>query len=81
MNKIGNLIKSRRLSKSISLATASEELKISRSILEKIENDIEVQDYDPIFIIGHVRSYCNFLELDTNEIVKNFKVQISYNKN
>ena len=31
------------------------------------------KDIDPVFLIGHLRSYCSFLDLDQTEIVNQFK--------
>ena len=80
MNTVGEIIKSKRISKNCSIADAAYELKISKNIIEKIETDEISKDYDIVFYIGHLRSYCNFLNLNSNEIINIFKEQNSYNK-
>jgi len=44
-----------------------------------LENDNIKNNSDIIFNIGHLRSYSNFLELDTDTIVQKFKDQVSFN--
>ena len=65
MNTVGEIIKSERLSKSYSVDDIAYELKISKNIIEKIEMDKITKDYDIVFYIGHLRSYCNFLGLNS----------------
>ena len=43
------------------------------------ENDNIKNNPDIIFNIGHLRSYSNFLELDTDTIIKKFKDEVSFN--
>ena len=81
MESVGKYLKSKENLKGIPLGLIAKELKISSSILSKIETDQIELDKDAIFYIGHVRSYCNYLELETDIIVQQFKFQISYNKN
>ena len=40
-----------------------------------------LKDYDYVFYLGHFKSYCNYLELDSKELVEQFKYKISFNKN
>ena len=49
-------------------------------MLKKFEKDENLDDYDKVFYLGHLRSYCNYLNLDTINY-KTFKRQISFNKN
>tara|TARA_B100000575_G_scaffold168737_1_gene135018 strand:- start:8291 stop:9100 length:810 start_codon:yes stop_codon:yes gene_type:complete len=81
MISIGHKIKTTRISKNLSLEKISKELKISKSTLLKIEEEEYLANQDTVFLIGHIRTYSNFLELDSNDIVKNFKDQISFKKN
>ena len=80
MITVGQLLKSRRNSKEISLEEISQELKISIYTLEQIENDQVTNNADIIFYIGHLRSYSNFLELDSRQLINDFKNQISFSK-
>ena len=80
MNTVGKIMKFNRLSKNLTIKNISKELKIPLEILDNIENDEQNKNYNIVFYIGHLRSYCNFLELDSNELVRKFKEQVSYNK-
>tara|TARA_Y100000590_G_C15744847_1_gene1021585 strand:+ start:2061 stop:2870 length:810 start_codon:yes stop_codon:yes gene_type:complete len=80
MEFIGEIIKKKRIAKKISIHKVSSELKIPISTLEKIEND-EIDEYiDRVYYLGHIRSYSNFLELDSNYVIEQFKLQHAFNK-
>ena len=81
MNTVGQILSIRRNSKNLTISDISIELKISKSIIIDIENDNIKNNSDIIFNIGHLRSYSNFLELDTETIIKRFKDQLSLNIN
>ena len=79
MKTVGQILSIERSSKSLSINDISTELKILKSIIIDLENDKIKNDSDIIFIIGHLRSYSNFLDLDTDTIIKQFKDQVSFN--
>ena len=79
MNTVGQILSNGRNSKNLSVSDISIELKISKSIIIDLENDNIKNNPDIIFNIGHLRSYSNFLELDTDTIIKKFKDQVSFN--
>jgi len=79
MNTVGQILLIARNSKNLSISDISIELKISKSIIIDLENDNIKNNPDIIFNIGHLRSYSNFLELDTDTIIKKFKDQVSFN--
>ena len=79
MNKVGHIIKSARIEKNLSIDKVSIDLNISRDVIKKFEKDENLDDYDKIFYIGHLRSYCNYLNLDTKLIINTYKRQISFN--
>ncbi len=81
MSTVGQIIKSARIAKKASLEQVSEELKISINTLKDIELDCSIEDKNITFLIGHLRSYSNFLNLDSDKIIKMFKEQISFDKN
>ncbi len=81
MNKVGQILSIERNSKNLSISDISIELKISKSIINDLENDNIKNNSDIIFNIGHLRSYSNFLELDTDTIIKKFKDEVSFNIN
>jgi len=78
MNFVGEYIRKKRISKKISLDTVCKELKISKHILHKIENDELDQTINTIFYLGHLRAYATFLKLNTYEIIEQFKLQNSF---
>jgi len=79
MKTVGQILLIARNSKNLSISDISIELKISKSIIIDLENDNIKNNPDIIFNIGHLRSYSNFLELDTDTIIKQFKDQVSFN--
>ena len=79
MKTVGQILLIARNSKNLSISDISIELKISKSIIIDLENDNIKNNPDIIFNIGHLRSYSNFLELDTDTIVQKFKDQVSFN--
>ena len=78
MKTVGQILSNGRSSKNLSISDISNELKISKSIIIDLENDSIKNNPDIIFNIGHIRSYSNFLELDTETIVKKFKDEVSF---
>ncbi len=79
MKTVGQILLIARNSKNLSISDISIELKISKSIIIDLENDNIKNNPDIIFNIGHLRSYSNFLELDTDTIINKFKHQVSFN--
>ena len=47
----------------------SQELNISNEILSLIEDDNFPDYLDPVYLIGHIRSYAKFLQLNEEEII------------
>ena len=79
MKTVGQILSVGRNSKNLSINDIAIELKISKSVIIDLENDNIQNNSDIIFNIGHLRSYSNFLELDTDRIVKKFKNDLSFN--
>ena len=79
METVGQILSIRRNSKKLSISNIAIELKISKSIIIDLENDNIKNNSEIIFNIGHLRSYSNFLELDTDTIIQKFKDQVSFN--
>jgi len=78
MELIGEYLKSIRIKKKIKLKSVSDELKISITILQDIERDYFPEYLDNVFLVGHIKSYSRYLNLDHNEIIQNFRIQTSY---
>ena len=81
METVGQILSSERNFKNLSINDIAAELKISKNIIIDLENDNIKNNPDIIFNIGHLRSYSNFLELDTDTIIKKFKNDLSFNIN
>ena len=79
MKTVGQILSIGRNSKNLSISDISKELKISKNIIIDFENDNIKKNSDIIFNLGHLRSYSNFLGLDTDSIIKKFKDEISFN--
>ena len=79
MKTVGQILSIERNSKNLSISDIAIELKISKSIIIDLENDNIKNNPDIVFNIGHLRSYSNFLELDTDTIIKKFKDEVSFN--
>ncbi len=75
MDSVGQILKKNREIKKLTISVISKELKISQDILINFENDYLQNHLNSVFLIGHLRSYCSFLELDQKELVKKFKDQ------
>ena len=75
MEFVGDILKKTRESRKISLSNISKELKISEKILTNLENNNLQKDIDRVFIIGHLRSYCSFLNLNHDEMIELYKLQ------
>ena len=73
MDSIGQKLKKTRKLKNLKISDVSKELRISEEILKNFETDNIQDDINPVFLIGHLRSYCVFLDLDQTEILRQFK--------
>ena len=79
METVGQILSSERNCKNLSINDIAAELNIPKSIINDLENDNIKNNPDIIFNVGHLRSYSNFLELDTDKIIKKFKNDLSFN--
>lgn len=77
---VGEYLKNSRLQKKIDLKTIAKELNITISLLTKIENDDFSDHLDSVYLIGHIRTYAKFLNLNDNEVIKQFKIQSTTNR-
>ena len=80
MDLVGEYLKKNRIKNKYSINDISESLKISYYILQKIENDDFTEDLNKTYLVGHIRSYAKFLNLDSDDLTKKFKLQVSYSK-
>ncbi len=79
MKTVGQILSIERNSKNLSISDIAIELKIPKNIIIDLENDNIKNNSDIIFNIGHLRSYSNLLDLDTDKIIKKFKGEVSFN--
>ena len=75
MEFVGQILKKNREIKKLTISDISKELKISEETLINIENDYVQSDIDIVYLIGHLRSYSSFLNLNPNKLVEQFKDQ------
>ena len=73
MDSVGQKLKKARKFKNLKISDVSKELRISEEILKNLETDNLQNDINTVFLIGHLRSYCGFLDLDQTEILRQFK--------
>ena len=72
-NSVGLILKETRLSKDLSIEVVLNDLKISREIIMNLENGV-IPDYiSSVYITGHLRTYANYLNLDSDQLVKFFR--------
>ena len=79
MKTVGQILSTQRKSNNLTINDIANELKISKNVIIDLENDCIKNNSDIIFNIGHLRSYSNFLELDTDIIIEKFKNNLSFN--
>ncbi len=73
MDSVGQKLKETRKLNNLKILDVSKELRISEEILENFEKDNMQDGINTVFLIGHLRSYCDFLGLDQTEIIRQFK--------
>ena len=73
METVGEILKKSRESRKISILEVSRELKVSIDILRNLENNYFQNDIASVYVIGHLRSYCRFLDLNHNQLINQFK--------
>lgn len=78
MEFVGEYLKKSRLNKKINLTKVSKDLNISIDFLKNIESDNFTGRMDQVYILGHVRSYARYLNLDQKEVIQNYKIQVSF---
>ena len=75
MKFIGENLKEIRIESNIDLIEVSKDLNISINLLESIEKD-DFPDYiSDVYLVGHIRAYSKYLNLDQEKIIKNYKIQ------
>ena len=67
-----NIVNARKI-KNLSIKEASQILNISEDIINKLEEGNFEEISKDIFIIGHIRTYLNFIEIDPKLLIDNYK--------
>ena len=67
-----NIVNARKI-KNLSIKEASQILNISEDIINKLEEGNFEEINKDIFIIGHIRTYLNFIEIDPKLLINNYK--------
>jgi len=80
MELIGQYLKSQRIEKKYTSQEISKELNISNDILISIENDNLPRFVNKVYLIGHIRSYAKFLNLNVDRVVEDFKAKNFHNE-
>jgi cytoskeleton protein RodZ len=73
VDSIGQLLRNARLSQSKDIQEVSQTLKIRQIYLNAIENDEFDQLPGKIYIIGFIKTYAEYLQLDSEEIIRAYK--------
>jgi len=69
MVTVGEVLKNKREYLKISIDTASDETKIQKRFLEYIEKDEFSPFQSEVFLIGFIKIYAKYLNLDTNKVL------------
>ena len=80
MEFVGEYLKSIRIERKCTIEELSKELKLNQSLIKSIEIDDFPEYVESVYLIGHIRSYANFFDLDADDLIETFKIQIAYNK-
>tara|TARA_B100000029_G_scaffold511250_1_gene604782 strand:+ start:193 stop:1068 length:876 start_codon:yes stop_codon:yes gene_type:complete len=78
MELVGEYLKEIRLKKNISIEKIAEELKISADLIKAIETNDFDNTPGGVYTIGYIRSISSYLDLNSNEIINQYKKQISF---
>ena len=73
MGQVGDLLRTTRETKGLSLAQVEEITRIRRKILEVLEQGAYDQLPAPVFVKGFLRNYANLLGLNPEEIIQQYK--------
>ena len=73
VNSIGQVLRDTRLSQSKNIQEISQILRIRQIYLDAIENNDFSQLPGKIYIIGFIKTYAEYLQLDSEEIIRAYK--------
>ncbi len=73
MELLGEFLKETRIKKNISLDQIAEDTNITKRYLEALENEEFSIFPGETYLKGFLRTYCNYLKLDANDIIKRYE--------
>lgn len=76
MQSIGERLEEARKRKGVTIREAAEATKIRGDYLNSFENNNFTINVPDIYVRGFLRSYCNFLKLNSDKIVTDFNAQL-----
>lgn len=74
--KIGEILKTERESKGLSLADIEEETKIRAKYLQALEEENYAEIPGKAYCMGFLRNYARFLEIDPNPLLYQYRTQV-----
>ena len=77
MSSIGYTLKEARNKKSISLDDVHAKIKVHPRVLQLLEEDKFDKLPSPIFVKSFLKSYADFLEIDSSSIIKSYFFQFT----
>tara|TARA_B110000495_G_C22852366_1_gene497009 strand:- start:54 stop:878 length:825 start_codon:yes stop_codon:yes gene_type:complete len=80
MKFVGQYLKEIRIKNNLTIEELCKELKINQSLIQSIELDDFPEYLEPVYMMGHIRAYADLFDLDANDLIETFKIQISYNR-
>lgn len=75
MNKIGEILRTTREKRNLTLSQAAQKIKVREEYLEKIENDAVLSK--DVFTIGYIRLYSKYLRVNVDNLINELKDGIS----
>ncbi|HZK19611.1 MAG TPA: helix-turn-helix domain-containing protein [Treponemataceae bacterium] len=76
MESFGDILRETRESKNISIETVVRETIISRQYVEALENEDITVFPGHTYVVGFLRTYCNYLEIDPVYLIRLFQCKI-----
>jgi cytoskeletal protein RodZ len=74
MSNIGTILFSKRLEQGLTLEQVAEKLKIRAKYIQAIEEDLSLPDTpSPVYMLGYLKMYADFLGLNGQAVVDKFK--------
>ena len=80
MKFVGQYLKEIRIKNNLTIEELCKELKINLNVIESLELDDFPEYLEPVYMMGHIRAYANLFNLDANDLIETYKIQISYSK-